>query len=185
MKAIVYNRNIDKGVSVCWPSEEVIRWMGCGGVWNDKPRGYIDIQIERFIAAGHLPDAAARFARAVHFGGCTTAEALELVRDRDCAHLGHAIELWDSSNISTDRWFRNAWRRSHNGGPISIDLNLAKPIQFRRIHDAVAIENKRRSENIDSFDDMLEIDFAKIREEIRRSDDERVLRRIWPKELMR
>ena len=65
------------------------------------------------------------------FGGCTTAEAYGIIRDRDCSHLGTGCELWDASDLPTDRRYRNAWRRSHNGGPIYIDDRAAMLIDER------------------------------------------------------
>lgn len=177
-RCIVYTR-FNGGVSVCYPSDEVLTWMSCGGIWNDRPRGFYDIQIERMIAAGHKPDAAQRFAKAVQFGGCTTAEALEIIRDRDCAHLGTAIELWDVSDVPSDRWYRDAWRRSHNGGPIGIDLSLAKPIQFKKARAAVERENKRRVHDLHSAG-LLDIDMDAIRQSILMARDEIELRTIWP-----
>lgn len=129
---IIYTRH-DGGVSITQPSANCMRWMGLGGRWADRERGYLDTQIERQIAAGHDERAVVRFCRAMMFGGCTDAEALEIIRDRDCGHLGTAFELVDFADIPQDRWFRNAWRRSHNGGPIYIDMKKARAIQYRRI----------------------------------------------------
>src|SRR5207237_649888 len=147
-KRIIYNRH-EGGISVCCPADEAIAWMSCGGFWSRRPRGFMETQIEWQIARGIDPDVAKRYAHAMKFGGCTTAEALEIIRDRDCAPHGTAIELWDIDDIPTDRWFRNAWRRSHNGGPIYIDLNQAMPIQFERARTAVSKENKRREVSFD------------------------------------
>lgn len=180
-KRIVYTR-FDGGVSVCCPADECIAWMtGGGGIWDHQPRGYLDTQIDRMIEAGHRADAARRFAHAVQFGGCTTAEALEAIRDRDCAHLGTAIELWDADDVPLDRWFRDAWRRSANGGPISIDLKLAKPIHFRNIKTMVERENKRR--DLDLFDSVVAPDWPALRERIKSAREEAELRMIWPREL--
>ena len=66
------------------------------------------------------------FVMAMQFGGCTDAEAYEIMRDRFCAHLGSGIELWDTTDVPKDRWFREAWVRSHNGGPIDISLTKAR-----------------------------------------------------------
>ncbi len=170
-KRIVFNRP-DGGVSICCPTDWAISMMGCGGLWDAKPRGYMDVQIERQIARGIRKDVARRYARAIQFGGCTTAEALEIIRDRDCD--GTAIELWDASDVPTDRWFRNAWRRSHNGGPISIDLAKAKPIQFLHIREHVA---RRRN---DLF--YIEPDLAPLCTKIMQARDEIELRHIWPTE---
>ncbi len=176
---IVYTR-FDGGVSICYPTDDVISWMGCGGYWSDRPRGFLEAQIERQIAAGHGSDASKRFAHAVQFGGRTTAEAYEIIRDRDCAHLGTAIELWDRSDVPTDRWYRNAWYRSSNGGPIGVSLKLAKPIQFKHIKSAVDAEMRRRSEDVESFDIPVDVDLSAVRESIYRARDEFELRSIWP-----
>lgn len=179
---IVYTSH-DGGVAICCPSATAIAWLGNGGLWDHHPRGFADIQVERMTARGVRPDAARRYARAVTLGGCTTAEALEIIRDRDCAHLGTAIELWDVDDIQRDRWFRDAWRRSHNGGPISIDLKLARPIQFRHIRMALDTENRRRRNDLDRFDTLLELDLPALRERIRAARCEDELRTIWPREL--
>jgi hypothetical protein len=155
----------------------MISVMTCGGFWHDKPRGYGDIQIERMITRGVNRDAARRYVRAVLFGGCTTAEALEIIRDRDCAHLGTAIELWDANDVPSDRWFRDAWSRSHNGGPISINLEKARPVQMRRIASAVAEENKRRLLELKS---PVDFDLGRMRQRILLARDETELRQIWP-----
>ena len=181
-RCIVYTR-FDGGVSICYPTDDVISWMSCGGYWNNRPRGFLEAQIERQIADGRDPDASRRFAHAVQFGGRTTAEALEIIRDRDCAHLGTAIELWSRDEVPTDRWYRNAWYRSPNGGPIGVSLKLAKPIQFKHIKTAVDAETKRRSEDFKLFDVPVDVDLSVIRESIYRARDEVELRSVWPKGL--
>lgn len=179
-KRIVYTRH-DGGVSICVPALNCIRWMGCGGYWGNPRRGFLDTQVERQVGDGIDPDAAWRFVRAMQFGGSTTAEALEIIRDRDCAHRGTAIELWDADDVPVDRWFRNAWVRSHNGGPISIDLKSAKKIQFARMRHAIDAENKRRSEDLERFDRALDPDFHKLRNQIMSARDEMEVRSVWPK----
>lgn len=181
-KRIVYNRNDDGGVSVSNPTDWAMRAMCNGGAWPSFDwfyPGFDEVQIERMVARGVRSDVAFRYARAMMRGGCTTAEAMEIIRDRDCAPYGTAIELWDVSEVPTDRWFRDAWRRSQNGGPISIELKLARPIQWKRARRAVEMENKRRA---DEFDLMLpvEVDWARIRDRIKCAQEEVDLRRIWP-----
>lgn len=178
-KRIVYTRH-DGGVSICCPSDRVIAWMGCGGRWKGMPRGFVEIQVSRQIEAGHIPDAAWRFARAMAFGGCSSSEALKIIRDRDCGHLGTGFELWDVADVPTDRWFRNAWRRSHNGGPIDVCLKKARPIQFQRIKTAVDRENRRRACDIELFDAPMTIDWTRVRNDIKRAADIRELRHVWP-----
>ena len=171
-------------VSIVCPSENAIRFMGCGGRWPDKPRGWLDEQIDRHIAAGHCRIATPRYVRAMAFGGLNSQEALALIRDRDCAHRGSGIELWDVGQIPSDRWFRDAWRRSHNGGPISIDIKAAKPIQFQKIRHAVDAENKRRAQDLERFDQPVEPNFQKLKSAILAAKDDIELRHVWPKELM-
>lgn len=144
MRRIVYTRH-DGGVNICTPTDEIISWMSCGGMWDSQPRGFAEIQIERMIEAGVRKDTARKYAHAVQFGGCTTAEALEIIRDRDCIG-GIAHEL--SDDIPTDRWFRDAWRRSHNGGPIYVDIEKAKTVQIAHIAKAIREENKRREREL-------------------------------------
>lgn len=181
-KRVVYTRKSDGGVSVCCPSDWVIDALAHGAM-GDAPRGVIERRVDAFIAEGIAPDVAKRFVHAMHFGGCTTAEALALVRDKDCAPHGTAIELWDLDDIPKDRWFRDAWRRSHNGGPISINLKLAKPIQFRNIRLAAEAVATQRKTDLELFDTPLELDWGKIRDRIHAARDDIDLRRVWPQEL--
>ena len=111
------------------------------------------------------------------FGGCTEAEVWEIIRDRDCARHGTLHELIDVSDLP-DRWFRDAWRRSSNGGPPSVDLEKAKPIQWRKLLDAVSRENKRRE--LDLFG-LPPIKFARLtyQNAIKHARDDEELRRIW------
>ena len=180
MKGIVYTRH-DGGVSVCYPTPEIFHVMQCGGFWDDRPRGFIEKQIERQVSDGIAPDHAKRFAYAVAFGGCTQAEVWEIVRDRDCARHGTLHELIDVSDLP-DRWFRDAWRRSSNGGPPSVDLEKAKPIQWQKLVDAVSRENKRRE--LDLFGPPpIELPRLTYQNAIKRARDDDELRRIWVPEL--
>ena len=142
-------------------------WMASGGRWGSMPRGYVDIQIERQIAAGHEEYAARRFAHAMAFGGCTDAEALAIIRDRDAGHRGTAHDLVDMSEVPTDRWFRDCWRRSHNGGPIYVHMTMARRIQRARIAE---LASKRGVE--------MKLDLWRAR--IRRAETPEALKAIWP-----
>jgi hypothetical protein len=178
-KRIVYSRP-DGGVSVCAPSLTALRFMtGGGGRWDGHPRGFLDRQI-----AKHAEECgernAHRFVMAMQFGGCTDAEAYEVMRDRFCAHMGSGIELWDVADVPADRWFRNAWVRSHNGGSIDISLSKARAIQFRKIKAAVELENRGRRVDINLFDHPICPDWSAIRDAIRRAHDVADLRRVWP-----
>jgi len=176
VKGILYTRH-DGGVTVTYPMPEIFRVMQSGGYWDHKPRGYVQTQIDRQIQAGIDPDHARRFAHAVAFGGCTEAEVWEIIRDRDCARHGVLHELIDVSDLP-DRWFRDAWRRSSNGGPPSVDLEKAKPIQWRKLLGAVSRENKRRE--LDLFG-LPPIKFHRLtyQNAIKHARDDEELRKIW------
>lgn len=164
---IIYTR-LDGGVSICTPTAECMAWMtGGGGYWNGFPPGYADIQIERQIEAGHHPHAAHRFAHAMMFGGCTDAEALEIIRDRDCGHLGTAHELVGISDIYTDRWFRDAWRRGHNGGPVYVAMPAARQIHVAKLKRFAAQHR-------------IELQMPRYRQRIRKAETPEELKSIWP-----
>jgi hypothetical protein len=147
-------------------------------VW--VPAGFAETETERQIAEGRCPDAVRRFVRAVLYGGCSTAEALAIIRDRDCSHLGTGHELWSARDIPTDRWFRDAWVRSHNGGPIDVCMKRARPIQWRRIRTFVARESERGSDDLDRFDGLWEPDYPRLRNAVRAAQTPDQLRAIWP-----
>jgi hypothetical protein len=89
-KRIVFTRH-DGEVAVCAPSLTAMAYMtGGGGRWDGFPRGFLDRQIaKQSEECGERH--AHRFVMAMQFGGCTDAEAYELMRDRFCAHLGRAL----------------------------------------------------------------------------------------------
>jgi hypothetical protein len=129
----------NRGVALCYASPTALAYMtGGGGRWDGFPRGFLDRQIEAQAKHGVGEWAAARFVRAMQFGGLTTAEAYGVMRDRFCAHLGTGCELWDVKDLPTDRTYRDAWRRSHNGGPIWIDERKAQAIDEAKAWAAYA-----------------------------------------------
>lgn len=127
-KHIVYTR-ANGCVSICAPSSTAMSYMTMGGGrWDGFPIGFLDKQIAKQAEeCGEY--AAARFVKAMQFGGLTTAEAYGVMRDRFCTHLGTGCELWSIEDIPINRIYRNAWRRSHNGGPIYLDENEVIRIQ--------------------------------------------------------
>jgi hypothetical protein len=117
-----------------------------GGRWDDIirwDRGFLDRQIAAQSADGVGEWAAARFVRAMQFGGCSTPEAYGIMRDRFCAHLGSGHELWDTADVPRDRTYRNAWRRSHNGGPILLDERKVRKLQEMRMWRAYEARQRR------------------------------------------
>lgn len=150
---------------------------GAAEAW--RGRSDRDQEITNLVAGGLPESVAVRWVAAWLTGGLTDAEAFELIRDKDTGDDWTGKELWDCSDIPGDRWFRGAWHRSHNGGPISVNLGRAKAIQFRRIKDAVERENERRLEE-DFSCPLIEFDSSAIKTLIERSLDENELRSVWP-----
>lgn len=182
MTRCIVSTRPDGYVSVTTPTLEIMAFLTLGGA----PKGHFlgvnwDAQIEEMTNRRVPKDVAVRYVRGLQVGGYTDAEAYEILRDRDTPQEWTGKELWDASEVPIDRWFRNAWRRSQNGGPIYIDINRAKPIQFKHIRHAVQCENKRREDDLDLFDVPFECDLAAIREQIRLASDETELRHIWPR----
>lgn len=145
-KCIVSTR--EDGVSITYPTREIMSMLTCGGA----PPGYfgkmsIDGQIASMVSRGIPEWVAFKYLKHLFCGGLTDAEAHELIRDRDTAPDWTAKELWDCSDVPQDRTYRDAWRRSHNGGPIEIDLSKARTIQLRRVkagRDAAQLFEIRR-----------------------------------------
>lgn len=128
------------------------------------------------------------------FGGLTTNEALGLIRDRDCAHRGTGIELWNVADVPSDRWFRDAWRRSHDGGPIWVDLDIARDIQRKRIKSAIEQWNKRAAEDeeaaffagrLTNGPAIIEFDRHRIRDSLWGAATPEAINRVWPDDLPR
>jgi hypothetical protein len=143
VKRIVYTRP-DGCVSICAPSLTALRYMTLGGGrWDGHGRGFLERQIAEQSKFGVGERAAVRFVHAMQFGGCSSAEAYGIIRDRFCAHLGTGCELWDIADVPSDRRYRDAWRRSHNGGPIYIDDDLAMQIDERAAWAAYEAQCRR------------------------------------------
>ena len=187
MKLILFTRPSDGGVTVCAPTQWAINIMcNGGGLWNDRPRGFLDELVRRKSCPTlqknrHITEASAwRFVKAMQYGGCTTAEALDVIREHDCTRGGDGIlhELIDVTDLP-DRWFRDAWRRSSNGGPPSVDLEKAKPIQWRKIVDAVSQENKKREFDLFGLPP-VKLQRLTYQNAIKHARDDEELRKIWP-----
>lgn len=111
----------DGGVAITCPSEWGIQALMYGGAWRDFPRDFWKVQIDRMVARQVKEDAAHMYALTMMTGGVSRSKAVDIIAARDVGHWGKAIDIIDISQIPTSRRYRNAWRRSHNGGPIWID----------------------------------------------------------------
>lgn len=98
--------------------------------------------------------------------------------------MGTAFEVWNACDVPANRWFRDAWVRSHNGGPINIDIRKARRIQFAKIKAAAAGEEKRRQADLDLFDRPVDLPWGTLRDRIHAAEEISDLRRIWPEGLI-
>lgn len=176
MRVIVHTRP-DGGVDVTYPAPGCLRALTGGGYpWSLRGSTEAE-QIERLVAGGTPEGDAARWVRALGYGGCTDAEAYDLIRWRSVPPGHSGVELWDADAVPADRWFRDAWGRSANGGPISVRLPLARPIQARRIADAIALEQRAAAA---ALLPMPCVDLPSLRRGVAVARDEGELRAVWP-----
>jgi hypothetical protein len=181
VKHIVFTRH-DGGVSVTTPNPNIILHMMFGTGWSEFPHYDEDEQIERQIAGGIRETHAVAYARAIMRGGLSEREALAIMCDRDCARFGTLHELQDTEDLPSDRWFRDAWARSHNGGPIGVAMPKARVVQLDKIKDALAIRNRKR---IELGRDPFKLSWWSLGSAIRHARDAEELRQVWPATLVR
>jgi hypothetical protein len=139
LKKIVYTLPGDKVavMHLTWSSMKA-RTHG-GRLTLPYPRS---VCIENLMRSGHRPDFARRWIDTALTGGMTDAEYYEAVIEKAMSKDGTAPELVDAA--PADRWFRDAWRRGHNGGPIRIDFDAARLVHVQRIDLAVrALQDQR------------------------------------------
>lgn len=177
---IVYTR-FDGGVTVNTPAPEIFRQLH-DGAWGSWKKEWVDYEIDHAIKDGRNPEGVKRFALAMIKGGCTERDVWSIIRDRDCLHKGKLHDLQDLEDLP-DRWFRNAWRRSANGGPVGIDLERARLIQWDRLIETADEANKRRTR---ALRPLAPIEIGNTyRHAIERANDTDELWKVWPEDLSR
>lgn len=176
LERILHTRPDDGGVTLTSVSPWALTMLSEGGFYNDFPRGFADTQIERFVKAGVPQFAADNFVDAMARGGKSYAEAMAIIRDKDC-YKGTAHEIVNLYDLP-DFWFRGAWMRSHNGGPISIDLSKAKSIHFKRLMWVLDAQEKQAAEDI-SAAPMVPVNREQYRSKILRCTSCDDIKKIW------
>jgi hypothetical protein len=182
---LVYTRQSDKGVSFFCPTKDAISHMTSGGgYWDDRPRGFLDELVRRKTCpklqkGSNITEAAAwKFIKAMQWGGLTTAETWPVFAAHDCERFGYDVQLIRYDELPS-RWFRDAWtRRGSNSGRPYVDLEKARPIQWRKLLNAVNAENKRRE--LDLFGAApIKLSKQEYQRAIRNARDAEELRRTW------
>ena len=177
-KRLLYTRP-DGGVGVVALTPWCHRALTCGGGWLSHVGTTAAREAAKAEARGCDPGIEHRFATALESGGCSDAEAWGLIRDHDLPADAGAAELIEFSELP-DRWFRDAWGRSHNGGPIVVRLDKARAIQRQRISDAASEEDARRKR---LWLPPVPLDLGGLSIAIDRARDAAELRAIWPREV--
>jgi hypothetical protein len=192
---IVYTQ-LSGCVSVIVPSRACYLACTNGGAKEPyrRQKWWIDRQIAQFVRGG-IDEAVARdWVLAIAWGGLTSSEYFGLLRDKDMTKDGRGAELWDVAELPSDRWFRNAWRRSSNGGPIWIDLDAARDIQVERIEQAVHGWNERAKRDercarlrgrLTNGPALIEFDLDSIGRKIVSARTAEEICAVWPPELPR
>jgi hypothetical protein len=73
----------------------------------------------------------------------TEDEFIARIQAKDVPGDALDIEVVEGITIPTDRWFRDAWTRALGGGPIGIDLAVARSIHGERMSTAIGLEIAR------------------------------------------
>lgn len=125
-----------------WLQDKVSLWQVA--LWwarNEVPKELaIEWEIAKFVRDIYWrPDRqdrgrlARRWVEALDKGGLSEREAVALIVEKDAPAWSTAHEVVHNDEIPKDRRYRNAWRRSHNGGPIWIDEQKAIEIDEARM----------------------------------------------------
>lgn len=179
-KRLLYTRP-DGGVGVVALTPWCHRALTCGGGWLSHVGTTAAREAAKAEARGCDPGIEHRFATALESGGCSDAEAWGLIRDHDLPADAGAAELIEFSELP-DRWFRDAWGRSHNGGPVEIRLAPARTIQAARIHGALAEIQAARARRLLA---PLDFDLTAIAARIAAAASWQQLREVWPEGMAR
>lgn len=123
----------------------------------------------------------------LRYGGLSYDDAIRLIARKDHPSDGIAMEIVRREAINSDRWFRNAWRRSANGGPIYIDMDRARVAQKERIAIASMLDDRGIWDRVTA--PLPPIDWSKISREVEAAACLEDLRRVhfgqtvaWPEQ---
>lgn len=113
------------------PVSEIMRWWWADEIPMELAKAW---EVEKFLREKRWrPDRsdreelARRFIDALDKGGLDEREAVSLIIDKDAPAWSTAHEIVDVADLPPGT-YRNAWRRSKNGGPIWIDEAKAQEI---------------------------------------------------------
>ncbi len=196
---IIYTRPEDYGVNIISPSDRCYSVLTGSGAYEVEPwrgsRVWMERQVKHFGQS--VPPVAEPIARrwvmAMAFGGLSRDEFFTLLIDKDVPEESRRMaEIVAVDDLPKDRWFRNAWTRSPNGGPITVDLERARSVQASYIINT--LEEVRRQRRglppaglvllgLSHLPDPVRVNLTPIFDAISTARDEDDLRAVWPEEL--
>jgi hypothetical protein len=107
------------------PYKTYLSWCKTGAPMNvalgfEAWKFYADPRWRSDLAFARRQSLAMQWVCALHRGGLTERQAVDLICEISRAPHTAALEIVDVSEIPTGRTRRNEWRRSTNGGPIIV-----------------------------------------------------------------
>lgn len=196
---IIYTRAEDNGVGVVIPSARCFAALTGAGLHEDEPwrrsRAFMEMQVRNFGRS--TPPVAEAIARrwvmAMAFGGLSPSAFFALLINKDVPEASRSTaELIDVDELPKDRWFRDAWSRSPNGGPITVNLDRARVVQARHVLRRLdELRDMRRGLppaglvllGLSHLPDPERFNLVPVITAINDARDEDDLRRTWPEEL--
>jgi hypothetical protein len=120
-----------------YPASTLVKWWWADAVPMDVA---LDWEVEKFVRdvkwRPDRPDREAlarRWIMALHTGGLQKREAVALILEKDAPPYSVAHDIVHAWELPQDRTYRDAWRRSSNGGPVWVDENAAVTIDESRM----------------------------------------------------
>lgn len=191
----------DGGVTVVCPSPRfkavvtgagVNAWLAARGYepepWRDE-LWWWRRQVKGMVKGGIEEQPAWRIVYGISRGGFSDRLFFAALADYACKPQGTGIELWDAADVPGDRWFRDAWRRAAEGGPIRIDLQAARGVQeaaiARAVDDWNTIERRDPSRWGHNGPAFIELDWRWLRRATAAARSPEELMMVWPADLAR
>lgn len=183
MKYILWTREENR-VRVTVPAPNCMKALCNGGGLVDHKNKHQSI--DHMVSAGFDPSFVIDWINALMWGGCSSAEAYALIRDRSAKSDATAPELVSLNRIPPDRWFRDAWSR--HGGRIVIDLERARAVQAARIwHGHKEFKSSNEKDNAinqmsgrNYFIEIPDLDLMDWQKQIITAKSVAELRAVWP-----
>jgi hypothetical protein len=201
VKAIIFERSSDGGVSKCNLSQTHLTAMQASGLgWNDAK---IVTEIAKFVAAGKTNAIATNWVNAIGKGGLSESDALDVFvaflteSDFSASHIIEESALpaeMQADASAEDRYFRNAQVWSSDN--VAVDLTKAKAVHLGRIRLArnkeLAVQDVEYTKAVEADNASKKTEVSTLKQTLRdipatfdmsSYDTAAKLKAAWPSEL--